>query len=442
MTGIQRNLKTFLTVFAPDYGKLESPKFDQEQFNPRNAQHREYAMRDSVGLWHGLQRAETIVKEIFKIGLQPTIGNLGIKLFQENMPRDAVIWPLESDVLDIVRDYLMRGGFCYCVGKYHGPVWKYDINQAYAAAMRDCWLPAGRCVRARDFMQHAKAAMYCINARAPRGNIVPFYWRDLDKRARYDFDDLQSCWVTQSEFIQLRSEGWKIEIVAGYFWNDHFQMREYVAALEDLRVNAPGGPKSAQGEMIKAIGNNSYGKTVEQLGGLELVMAKECPPGFARYQDEEDLFQHLWFKFSDPPIKAYHQPQIGAFITAHVRMVLRKTILKAPKAWLYADTDGVMFSEPVNLSLSNTQYGAWKQEADGELYRIITKKVYANNDASERHAKGMNINRLSNDDFVNWFNGAPPEQVQTHRVNIIKVMTGHDMFNKHKKVGQKIAKTP
>lgn len=440
MTGIQRNLKTFLEVFAPNHGKLDSPKFDQEQFNPRDSKHREYAMRDSVGLWHGLQRAEEIVKGIFKIGLQPTIGNLGIKLFQENMPRDVVVWPLDHGALDVVRSYLMRGGFCYCVGKYHGPVWKYDINQAYAAAMRDCWLPAGRCARTKAFIRNAKAAMYCINARAPRGNIVPFYWRDSTKKARYDFDNLRDAWVTQSEFLQLQSEGWKIEILAGYFWNDHFRMREYVAMLEDLRINGPGGPKSAQGEMIKAIGNNSYGKTVEQLGGLELIMARECPDGFARYQDEDDLFQHLWFKFTDPPIKAYHQPQIGAFITAHVRMVMRQTILKAPRAWLYGDTDGLMFSEPIDLDLSNTRYGAWKLEAEGEIYRIITKKVYANDDASEKHAKGMNINRLNNDDFINWFNGAPPEQIQTHRVNIIKVMTGDEMFHRHKKVGQRIAK--
>lgn len=441
MTGIQRNLKTFLQVFAPDFHKLESPDFEHEEFNPENSAHVDYALRDSVGLWHGLQKAESIVTENFNIGLQPTVGNMGIKIFQANIPQGITIWPLPFDVLNIVRDYLMRGGFCFCVGKYYGPVWKYDINQAYAAAMRDCWLPAGQCVGTSKFHQYAKAGMYQINASAPRSNIVPFYCRTIDKKSAFEYQQLNGAWVTQAEFLQLQNEGWKIEVLHGYFWNDHFRMKAYVDRLENLRINGPGGPKGAQGEMIKAIGNNSYGKTVEQLDGLEILMAAKCPDGFSRYQDEDDLFQHLWFRFNEPGFKHYHQPHLGAFITAYVRMVLRRAILQNPKAWLYADTDGVMFSEPVDLEFSSTKYGAWKQEAAGELFRIITKKVYANNDASEKHAKGMNIKRLSNDDFINWFNGEAPHQIQGHRSNLINVMAGHDMFHEHKKVGQKIQKT-
>jgi hypothetical protein len=191
--------------------------------------------------------------------------------------------------------------------------------------------------------------------------------------------------------------------------------------------------------MIKAIGNNSYGKTVEQLEGLEIVLSKECPEGYSHYQDEGDLFKHIWFKFSEPGIRDYHQPHLGAFITAHVRMVLRRAILLNPDAWLYADTDGIMFSEPVNLDLSPTRYGAWKQESNGEIYRIITKKVYANEDASEKHAKGVNINKLGPDDFIKWFNGVPPVQTQIQRSNFLATMQGEHMFFERTKIGQKIS---
>jgi hypothetical protein len=439
MTGITKKLKDFLTVFAPEHGKLGSPDFENEGFNADNPKHVEYALRDSVGLWHGMKAAEKIVADAFNIGLQPTVGNMGIKVFTAHIPRDVTVWPLPFDVLHIVRDYVMRGGFCYCTGLYHGPVWKYDINQAYAAAMRDCWLPAGNCQHTQTLHRFAKAAIYQINA-TNKKNTVPFYWRDLDKKARFDTDNLRGAWLTSIEVNQLISEGWKVEILEGYYWNDHFRMKSYVDELEDLRINGPGGPKSAQGEMMKSIGNNSYGKTVEQLDGLEIVMAKECPEGFSTYQDEDDLFSHLWFSFSEPQNKNYHQPHLGAFITAQVRMVLRRAILQKPESWLYADTDGVMFSVPVPLALSATKYGAWKQEADGEIYRIITKKVYANNDASEKHAKGININRLTNDDFIEWFNGNPPKQKQAHRSNLLNVMAGGEMFYEHEKVGQRVAK--
>lgn len=438
MTGIQKPLKAFLKVFAPDFQKLEAPDFEHEEFNANDPAHVEYAMRDSVGLWHGLQAAENIVKEHFKLSLQPTIGNLGIKAFQANIPSGVKVWALPMHVVKIVRNHVMRGGFCYCNKKYHGPVWKYDINQAYAAAMREAWLPAGSAVHTKNVHKYAKCAIYLVNAKS-RTNQIPFYWRDLEQSARFTHDEILGAWITSIEYEQLKREGWQIEIVEGYFWDDHFKMKNYVNKLENLRVGEGRDPKSAQGEMVKAIGNNSYGKTVEQLEGLELILARECPQGFSQYQDDDELFKHIWFRFTDPGIREYHQPHIGAFITAQVRMVLRRAILLNPGAWLYADTDGIMFSEPVDLSLSQTEYGKWKLEAAGEVYRIITKKVYANEDASEKHAKGVNINRLTNEDFIKWFEGSPPTQKQVQRSNFLAVMSGEDMFFDRVKIGQKIA---
>lgn len=436
MTGIQKPLKKFLEIFAPEHKKHDSPDFESTSFDPKNLKHVAYAFRDSEGLYYGINAAEKIVKDNFNIGLQPTIGNLGIKIFQSHIPLGINVWPLCMELRKIIRNYVMRGGYCYCVKKYHGPVWKYDINQAYAAAMRETWLPAGDAVKIKDVHPYAKCAVYLVNARK-RNNKVPFYWRDLDSKAQFSHEEMRDCWITSNEYLQLKKEGWQLEVKEGYFWNDQFKMKKYVDRLENLRVNGPGGPKGAQGEMIKAIGNNSYGKTVEQLDGLELVLARECPVGFGQYQDDDELFKHIWFKFGQPGLRDYHQPHIGAFITAHVRMVLRRAILLNPDAWLYADTDGVMFSEPVELDISPTRYGAWKQEAAGEVYRIITKKVYANDDASEKHAKGVNINRLGAEDFIEWFEGRPPVQTQVQRSNYLATMTGEEMFFERTKVGQK-----
>jgi hypothetical protein len=88
----------------------------------------------------------------------------------------------------------------------------------------------------------------------------------------------------------------------------------------------------------------------------------------------------------------------------------------------------VAFDSPVDLPLSATQYGYWKQETDGEHYRIIAKKVYASIGAKEKHAKGLNIKRLTDDDFKDWFNGIVPVQEQTQRQNFVAVMAGFDMF--------------
>ena len=106
-----------------------------------------------------------------------------------------------------------------------------------------------------------------------------------------------------------------------------------VNRLESLRVPAP---KSAQGIIMKCIGNNSYGKTVERLEGVDMLLAPTKPEGYSEYptaHDDDETFAHVWFRFAKPLTREFHQPQLGAFITAHVRMVLRRAILLAPDAW-------------------------------------------------------------------------------------------------------------
>ena len=253
--------------------------------------------------------------------------------------------------------------------------------------------------------------------------------------------EITDTWVTSVEYQQLVRERWNVSVAEGWFWDEVFNMRDYVGQLEKLRMNAEGGPNGAIGLMIKAVGNNSYGKTVERLEGLELVLARDCPEGFFAYQDADDLFQHVWAKISAPVPREYHQPQLGSFITAHVRMVMRRAILLNVNAWLYGDTDGLFFSEPVaGLNLDPKRYGFWKLEVAGEPYRIINKKTYAKVGVEEgslnKHAKGLNVKRLNDDDFKAWFAGRVPVQEQLQKQNFVKVMTGFDMFTKRIKRGE------
>jgi hypothetical protein len=444
-------LKKFVGVFAPEFPKLEGPDFEAgEVFNALNPLHVKYAERDSEGLWWAMKRAEDIVVEHFNIGLQPTVGNMGIKVFTSNLPEDVTVWEPGYHAQKVLRDFVMRGGYCFCARKYEGPIWKYDINQAYAAAMRDARLPSGRCIHTKVWHAHAETGIYRITARNPR-NKIPFYYRDLEGVSAFGLNEITQTWLTTLEINQLKVERWQVEIHEGYFWDESFMMREYVDKLEALRTNAPGGPSGAQGTMIKSIGNNSYGKTVEQLDGLELVMSAEQPEGFFPYQSEDEALQHIWFKFGQPILREYHQPQLGCFITAHVRMVVRRAILLNPRAWLYADTDCVVFSEPVTLPLDPKKYGLWKEEVAGEAYRLITKKVYASvateivkvggvdmERPKTAHAKGINVRRLSAAEFESWYLGSPPTQTQNQRNNFLKVMTGFEMFAERVKVGQVI----
>ena len=90
-----------------------------------------------------------------------------------------------------------------------------------------------------------------------------------------------------------------------------------------------------------------------------------------------------------------------------------------------------------------TLVGTWVTppvEVDGEPYRIINKKTYAKvgvtPEGREKHAKGLNVRRLTDADFQAWFNGTIPFQMQLQKQNFVKVMTGFDMFITRPKHGE------
>lgn len=433
MGGAKRKLKDFLKTFAPDYGKLDAPDWENETFDAGNPQHVAYAERDSEGLFHGMQRAQDIVMEHFGQPLQPTIGNLGIRLFQQMLPADVIVWAPGARADAIIREHVLRGGYCFHNQRYAGPTWKYDINQAYAAAMRDARLPSGSLLR--TFTRPRGVYIARVQGALPF-NMVPFYCAREDGKKEFARDQIDS-WITSIEVEQLRSEGYALKIVDSYSWSASFSQRDMVDTLERLRIHAPGGPKSAQGEMMKALGNNAYGKTVEQLDGMELVMSVTRPDGFSEYREPTGELDYIWFKLGTPQMREYHQPQIGSFITAHVRMVLRRAILNNPKAWIYSDTDSVAFSAPVQLDIDPGRYGAWKIECEAKDYQFIGKKIYCAADGSEMKWKGLSTRGLTIEDFNRAFNGESVEQDQLQRVNFMQVMEGREMYRQLHKWGMK-----
>ncbi len=439
------SLEKFLANFAPDTQKLKGTiDFERETFDAMNPAHRAYAMRDSEGLYYGMIRAQGILLEHFNQGLTATIGNACIKIFKSHIPADVKVDALPDGVEALTREYVMRGGYCYCVRRYAGPVWKYDINQAYAAAMREAKLPADKPMHsAGRINQFAQCFIVRITATNPN-NRIPFYYRaTVNGRIKSVFGtaEITDTWITSIEHAQLQREGWRIRVIESWCWAGWFNMREFVDRLEVLRMTCEGGPSGPTGTMVKAVGNHSYGKTVSQSPGETFLLAKDRPPGYAPYYgDDMAPVEHVWFTFEEEQAKDYEQPHIGAFITAHVRMVVRRAALIRPGDWLYADTDCVVFSSDVTALLDTDakRYGAWKIEEEGTQYRIIAKKVYQNVATGKGNAKGLSVRKLKPADFEAWFEGSPPEQEQTQRNNFVKVMASLDMYRTQKRKGTSV----
>lgn len=441
------SLEKFLANFAPEFPKQSGAvDFEREEFNPKNKTHCAYAMRDSEGLWHAMQRAQQIMLDTFNEPLAVTMGGVCIKIFQAHIPRDISVTALIPDLESIVRRFVVRGGFCYCAKRYQGPVWKYDLNQAYAAAMREANLPAGTALHVRGAPKGIEdlAFIACIKASKP-GNQIPFYYRsEVNGRMQTLFsgESIAETWITSIEYRQLLAEGWRITCLECWVWPQQFTMREFVDKLETLRMNAEGGPSGPIGTMVKATGNHSYGKTLEDIAPIEYLLALECPDDALPFYDNGfDEIAHVFYRIdTERKKKPHHQPHIGAFITAHVRMVLRRAALLNPAAWLYADTDCIVFSEDMTsaLDIHAKRYGAWKIEEEGTSFRIIAKKVYANLDATKRSAKGLNVRKLTADDFARWFEGDEPTQNQIQLNNFLAVLVGAEMFRHQERKGTRI----
>lgn len=439
-------LSKLLKTFAPDFAKLVGVvNFEAEEFDPTSPDHRAYAMRDSEGLYHAMVRAQAILVDNFNQGLTVTMGNACIKIFKAHIPRNTRVDRLPDELLETVRAYVMRGGYCYCNARYEGPVWKYDLNQAYAAAMRDAPLPCGRPMHTSHGLHRwARVFVARVTGENPN-NTIPFYYRTLTGvriESVFTLNHIADTWLTSIEINQLKAEGWRFTVHESWCWEGSFSMREYVDKLELIRTTCEGGPSGPIGTVIKAVGNHSYGKTVERLEGMELLIAAECPQGFAPYYaDGFEPLPHVWHRFTEPRAKDYHQPHIGAFITAHVRMVVRRAALLNPQAWLYADTDCVVFSESVTgrLDIDPRRYGAWKLEEDGTPHLIIAKKVYHNLATGQGHAKGLNVKRLTGADYRAWYEGAPPVQDQVQRNNFVTVMQGAEMYREQTRRGTAVS---
>jgi hypothetical protein len=340
----------------------------------------------------------------------------------------------------------LRGGFCYCARRYHGPVWKYDLNQAYAAAMRECDLPAGRAMHTKGGI-HKYAQIFIARVRARKAdNAIPFYYRTEQFgriRALFGEQEIQDTWITCDEYWQLEAEGWALEVIESISWESLFRMTDFVNNLETLRMTCEGGPSGAIGTMVKAVGNHSYGKTSEVLGAETFLISGDQPPGYQPfYGDGMSPFDHVWMAFEEAKIKDYHQPQLASFITASVRMKVRRAALLNPSAWLYADTDCVIYSEDMTaaLDIHPSRYGAWKVEEQGTVYRISAKKVYQDTASKKGTAKGLHVRELTDEDFERWFEGDEPEQEQIQRQNFLSVMQGAEMFKKQIRRGTSIEK--
>jgi hypothetical protein len=535
MLGLETSLRSFLETFAPAYPKGEID-FEAGEFDPNNPDHRAYAMRDSEALYYGMTKAAELVADLVGERLRPTIGSLAIRAFVRNMPRDARVPHLRPETYEIVRKVVMRGGYVVA-RRYQGPLWTYDLNQAYADAMRATWLPSGMALPVKEFVRDRPGFYYCTLGRAERSPIpfvirepyAPFRMREIygdesdrtteslaremwlealehyerdaipekvvtpdwvwnghvwkvalefadvpgryldlrnkpkdppfhriattvvgnadDVATQFGFPGLDaflerlcntktrptlaaflpdaerrlkaeppsgvSTWIVDEEIETLRDLGWTVQISGGYAFQSRFKMTEWVNQLEAARATYE--KNDPRNMLLKKVGCNAYGKTLQEPQAWKTVLSRDMPAG-AHPCVEPDEWGTPLFGFWIVPEKKdtrrqFMRPQLGAFITAHVRCRIYRAAMRDPDYFVKADTDSVSFAREQSWpDLDPHRYGAWKCEASGDYTIVVAKKVSWS--AAKTTAKGMRTKTLTQSDFERWIAGQVPVQEQ------------------------------
>jgi hypothetical protein len=440
MTGLQISLAEFAKKFAPDCLKLEGTiDFEGgESFCAHDPRHRAYAERDSEALYRGMLRCDEVFRSVTGRGMQVTCGNAGIKFFETQIPVGIKVRPCTQPLWDAIFSYGLRGGYVYVKRQWDGPAYQYDINQAYAAAMRDEDLPAGYAIATRREQRGFPGLYFCSIRRSERSPI-PFYCKSIDTGIPVECHGEETrTFITSGEISCLRDFGWMVTVERGWYFSESFRMTQMVDTLEDLRTTCradcePGActcPNDPIGTICKAIGNYSYGKTSERIPNLRIVLSRRNPgEGFAPYPDSAPEFRYFWCELvENPERKRYHRPQIATFITAHVRMKLFRAIMQNPDAFLKADTDSVCLTEPIDLPISTGTYGRWKKEHHGDRFIVLGKKCYAIVPATKKPkfvCKGLRLRDLSVSDFERWYrDGVPPTQTMVQTLGFRRGLGG------------------
>lgn len=409
--GMNCNLATFLAVFAPKYPKGELD-FESTSFDGTNPAHVAYAENDSRALFFAMRKASSVVRSITGQTLRPTIGSLAIRAFMSRMPKTAILPALRPECYDVIRRIVMRGGYVVS-RKYKGPLWSYDINQAYAFAMRECKMPAGRALPVRSEVPNRPGCYRVFLWRTP-SSPVPYVVREIAPpyTMRETFGTGIETWLTNDEIACLRSHHWVVDVKEGYVFERSFSMRSFVNGLEARRKRYDS--KHPVNVLCKSVGNNAYGKTLQEAVDTRIVLSNRRPKNGAplcEASPEAAPIPGFWIvPETKDTRRKFERPQIGAWITAYVRTTIFDAIMLAPDSFVKADTDSVAFTHPVELPISTWRYGAWKIESDGDEHIVVAKKVYW---SEKKHAaKGMRIKHLTGPDYERWYLGDVPEQEQ------------------------------
>lgn len=400
-------LKDFAKSFTPEIPKLDLD-FETETFDPDNAQHVAYALRDTEILRKGMPRFDMLLRAHFGVGLGHTTAGTALKAWQATIPDGVMYAPSKwSEREEFIREGYFGGlVFLTRTDEISGAV-TFDINSSYPNQMCAHGVPWGSCITTDDY-KSGLMGIYRVRVRAPESIIVPILPRHDEKGyMRWHGGEYETV-VTSSELIFATSQGYEIlDVIEGMAWEDRiFPFTNFIEKCKRIRKDFKGKPEEI---LAKLMQNSLYGKFGSRRERLNVFCPMSDEDTLDATQIDDDGYFWMRKEFAED-LRCI--PQWAVFITAHARLHILSQIYKCGvENVIYGDTDSLtVLPHVAHLFDVGNEYGQWKLEKTWSRFRAIAPKVYAgvlDDGRAIGAAKGLPKKKMSEDQWAALLSGQP-----------------------------------
>lgn len=332
---------------------------------------------------HDCEYLGDLIREFWSLfGDRPTIGNTAIAVLQARHAFER----MNAKQDRMVRPFFQGGRTqCFLTGVHRG-AWKcWDVNGMYSHVMRDFQHPvtaepimSGKLWPITAFVEWEGENAGCMGIRRDDGSLD---FRETAGRfwsTRHEIEVGQQTGTIKIKRV-IRSLGFRE-------WGSFGEFVEFCAAMKNEAEEA--GDKVRR-SIWKRLGNSGYGKFAQDPSRYERYaystgsdsvpdFLADCPGSFGfspRFQNGDRI---IWGRPAPNRFSGFFNVATGASITGAARAQLFRGLLAARRA-AYCDTDSIV-CEGIRegaLDFDAQRLGAWKLEAQGDLWACAGKKLYA-----------------------------------------------------------------
>lgn len=269
-------------------------------------------------------------------------------------------------------------------GDHHGPIYHYDINSAYPAAMVDLPSLVYRCafVPCNDsgcrIFDHDLCRVVADFIDEDIPDVYPLFRRTAHNGIVFPSQVDGWYWGPEVKLVMELFPN-SVEIKEHYHFRTANKINPFGFVAQAYKDRQKYKAEGSHIQMALKLGLNSmYGKTAQKLGWKASKAA-----GTTTYEELSE----------SRAIPPFHQLEWAGMITSATRAKLYRAAYQNLDAIIAIETDGIYTSEPLDLPLS-TDLGDWDYQVHDRL-TYVQSGFYFLEDAGEIHEKYRGLPKKS-----------------------------------------------